>query len=187
MPRDLKKTGGEDFFKTVSESHKDRVYSTCYHFVHHELDAEDLSQEVFMEIYRSIDRFRGDAQLSTWIYRIAVNKSLDFIRKKRRKKRFAHVLRFLGPADEGVELQLPAPNNPHSDLEQKESIQLLNKTIDSLPENQKAAITLSSYEGFSNAEIADIMDTSVSAVESLLHRARQNMHKKLYRFFQDYL
>jgi len=181
------KSGDETAFKDCVESHKDRVLNTCYRFVQNSGDAEDLAQEVFIEVYRSIPKFREDAQLSTWIYLIAVNKSLDFVRKKQRKKRFAFVLSLAGFGDDEKELELPAPANPHIDLEQKERIQILNQAIDLLPENQKVAITLSKYEGFSNKEIAEIMDTSVSAVESLVHRAKNNLHKKLYQFYEKHL
>ena len=181
------KSGDETAFRECVESHKDKVLNTCYRFVQNRDDAEDLAQEVFIEVYRSISHFREDAELSTWIYRIAVNKSLDFVRKKKRKKRIAYVLSYFGSADEEKDLQLSAPTNPQSDLEQKERIQILNKAIDSLPENQKVAITLSKYEGFSNKEIAEIMETSVSAVESLIHRAKNNLHKKLHQFYEKHL
>jgi len=181
------KAGNEDSFKRLVELYKDNVLNTCYHFLHNELDAEDLAQEVFIEVFRSIDHFRENAQLSTWIYRIAVNKSLDFVRKKKRKKRFSFVVSLAGFGEEEKELPLPAPSNPQTDLEQKERIQILNQAISSLPENQKVAITLSKYEGFSNKEIAEIMDTSVSAVESLIHRAKNNLQKKLYNFYEKYL
>lgn len=181
------KANSEDAFKLLVETYKEKVLNTCYHFLHNELDAEDLAQEVFIEVFRSIGHFRQDAELSTWIYRIAVNKSLDFVRKKKRKKRFAYVMSLAGFGDVEKELPLPAPSNPQADLEQKERIEILNQAIDSLPENQKVAITLSKYEGFSNKEIAEIMNTSVSAVESLIHRAKNNLHKKLYNFYEKYL
>lgn len=171
-------------FEELVEFHQEKVLNTCFRFVNNKEDAEDLTQEVFIEVYRSIGHFREDAELSTWIYRIAVNKSLDFIRKKKRKKRFAFVLSLTGFGDEEKELQIPALPNPQTDLEQKERIQILNRAIDSMPENQKVAITLSKYEGFSNNEIAEIMETSVSAVESLVHRAKNNLHKKLYNYFE---
>jgi RNA polymerase sigma-70 factor (ECF subfamily) len=174
-------------FNNLVELHQEKVLNTCFRFVDSKADAEDLAQEVFIEVYRSIGHFREDAELSTWIYRIAVNKSLDFVRKKKRKKRFAFVLSLADFGDDEKELQLPASSNPQNDLEQKERIQILNQAIDSLPENQKAAITLSKYEGFSNKEIAEIMDTSVSAVESLVHRAKNNLHKKLYQFYEKRL
>ncbi len=178
------KNGHKDSFKFLVELYQDKVLNTCYHFVHDKTDAEDLSQEVFLQVYRSIGRFREDAQLSTWIYRIAVNKSLDHIRKKKRKKRFAFVTSFWGTTENEYELQIPTNENLHSDLEQKEMIQILNNAINKLPENQKTAITLSKYEGFSNKEIAEILDTSVSSVESLIHRAKKNLNQKLYHFYE---
>ncbi len=176
-----------DSFKELVKLHQDQVLNTCFRFVNNREDAEDLAQDVFVEVYNSIDSFRGDAKLSSWIYRIAVNKSLDFVRKKKRKKRFAFVLSLTGFGDEEKELQLPVTSNPHTDLEQKERNQILNKAIDSLPENQKVAITLSKYEGFSNKEIAEIMKTSVSSVDSLIHRAKNKLQKKLHKFYEKHL
>lgn len=181
------KTGNEDSYKSLVETYKDKVLNTCFHFLHDKPDAEDLAQEVFIEIYRSIDSYRGDAQLSTWIYRIAVNKSLDFLRKKKRKKRFAYVVSLFSDSDDEPELQLPAPDNPQKDLEQKERIEILNQALSELPENQKVAITLSKYEGFSNKEVAEIMAISISAVESLVHRAKKNLQKKLSDYFEKNL
>ena len=174
-------------FEELVKFYQEQVLNTCFRFVDNKEDAEDLAQDVFVEVYNSIDSFRGDVKLSSWIYRIAINKSLDFVRKKKRKKRFAFVLSFAGFGDEEKELQLPAPANPHTDLEQKERTQILNKAIDLLPENQKIAITLSKYESFSNKEIAEIMETSVSAVDSLIHRAKNNLQKKLHIFYEKHL
>ena len=170
-------------FEGLVKLHQDQVLNTCFRFVNNRDDAEDLAQDVFMEVYNSIDSFRGEAKLSSWIYRIAVNKSLDF----ERKKRFAFVLSLSGFGDKEKELQLPAPANPHTDLEQKERIHILNQAIDLLPENQKVAITLSKYEGFSNKEIAEIMGTSFSAVDSLIHRAKNKLQKKLHHFYEKHL
>lgn len=174
-------------FEELVELHQERVLNTCFRFVNNKEDAEDLAQNVFVEVYKHIDSFRGEAKLSTWIYQIAVNKSLDFVRKKKRKKRFAFVLSLSGFGDEEKELQLPTPANPHTDLEQKERIHILNQAIALLPENQKVAITLSKYEGFSNKEIAEIMGTSFSAVDSLIHRAKNKLQKKLHQFYEKHL
>ncbi len=180
------KAGNEQAFRDLVETYKDNVLNTCYHYVHDRMDAEDLAQEVFMEVHRSIRHFKENAQLSTWIYRIAVNKSLDLIRKRKRKKRFAYLVTVFSPSEDEKVCQVPATGNPETILEEKERIQILNDAIDRLPENQKTAITLSKLEGLSNKEIADIMNTSVSSVESLLHRARSNIKKKLHNFFKDF-
>ena len=174
-------------FEELVKLHQEKVLNTCFRFVKNKEDAEDLAQDVFVEVYNHINSFRGDAKLSTWIYQISVNKSLDFIRKKKRKKRFAFVLSLYDFGDEEKELQLPTPANPHTDLEQKERTQILNKAIDSLPENQKAANPSSKYEGFSNKAIAEIMGASVSAVDSLIHRAKNKLQKKLHQFHEKHL
>jgi RNA polymerase sigma-70 factor (ECF subfamily) len=180
-------TGNEEAFRRCVDLYQEKVLNTCYGFVHNRLDAEDLAQEVFIEVFRSVKRFKGNAKLSTWIYRIAVNKSLDFIRKKKRKKRFAILQSLFRFSHEGGEQELPVSEHPQSELERNERIRILNLAIDSLPQTQKAAITLSKYEGFSNREIAEILQTSVSAVESLLHRGRKNLYIKLHTHYEKNL
>ena len=175
-------------FKELVFEHQDRVLNTCYRFVHNREDAEDVAQEVFMEVHRSIGDFRGESRLSTWIYRIAVTKSLDFIRKKKRKKRFGQIIPLFGGEDK-KEFQLAAEDtqNPEMTLEQKERQQTLKQAVDSLSENQRISVTLSKYEGFSYKEIAEIMDTSVSSVESLIFRGMQNLKKKLTQYYESHL
>ena len=174
-------------FKLIVETHQEKVRNTCYRFVNHPDDADDIAQEVFIQVYESLSHFRNEAELSTWIYRIAVNKSLDFVRRKKRKKRFGKLVSLFGSEEKSKEIVLPAPGNPQVDLEDKERKQILNKAIDKLPDNQRTAITLSKIKGFSNKEIAEIMNLSLSAVEGLIHRAKKNLHKKLYYFYERHL
>ena len=176
-----------DFKKLVFE-HQDRVLNTCYRFVHNREDAEDVAKEIFMEVHRSIGDFRGESRLSTWIYRIAVTKSLDFIRKKKRKKRFGHIIPLFGGEDK-KEFQIAAEDiqTPEMTLEQKERQQTLKQAVDSLTENQRIAVTLCKYEDFSYKEIAEIMGTSVSSVESLIFRGMQNLKKKLTQYYETHL
>ena len=171
-------------FKRLVELYQDRVFATCYRFILDKQDIEDIAQEVFIEIYRSIGTFREKSKLSTWIYRIAVTKSLDFIRKTKRKKRFAPVKSLFGLQEEGREIPDPNPTDPRETLEQTEGLRILKKAIDSLPENQRIAFTLSKCEGFGNKEITEIMGCSLSSVESLVHRAKKNLRKKLYCYFE---
>jgi RNA polymerase sigma-70 factor (ECF subfamily) len=83
-------------FKVLVELYRDRVLNTCYRFIFNREDAEDIAQEVFIEVHRSITAFREESKLSTWIYRIAVTKSIDFIRKTKRKKRMAKLKSLVG-------------------------------------------------------------------------------------------
>lgn len=174
-------------FKDIVDKYQEKVRNTCYRFVKNADDADDVAQDVFIQVYESLANFRAEAELSTWIYRIAVNKSLDFIRKQKRKKRFGQLTSLFGFNEEKEEIILPADGNPQMDLEDKERKQILDSAIDQLPEKQKTAITLSKYEGFSNKEIAEIMGVSLSAVEALMHRAKSNLHKHLHNYFEKHL
>jgi len=103
-------------FKSLVESYQEKVRNTCFRFVNNREDAEDVAQEVFIQVFELLAHFRQEAQISTWIYRIAVNKSLDFIRKKKRKKRFAQIISLFGFGEEKGEIILPANNNPYREL-----------------------------------------------------------------------
>lgn len=175
--------GDPEAFRELVENHQDVVINTCFGFVHNKEDAEDIAQEVFIEIHQSIAGFRKDAKLSTWIYRIAVNKSLDHIRKKKRKKRFAKLV-FLDSSDDNEVFEVPGLDDPQKELEDSERRRILNYTINQLPKKQKIALTLSKFEKLSNREIASVLDTSVSAVESLIHRAKTNLRNKLQYYFE---
>jgi RNA polymerase sigma-70 factor, ECF subfamily len=99
------KSGDLKSFKILIDDHQKKVLNTCYRFVNNKEDAEDLTQEVFIEVYKSISSFRGESKISTWIYRIAITKSLDFIRKKKRKKRFAIIKKVF--SDDTLEDEMP--------------------------------------------------------------------------------
>ena len=175
----------EDDFSTIVAEHQDMVLNTCYRFVLNREDAEDIAQEVFLEAYRSLDSFRQESKLSTWLYRIAVTKSLDHLRKKKRKKRFSSLKRVMGFNDPAEELALPSSiETPAEALSGSERTEILQSALDSLPDNQKTAFLLSKYDGYSNQEIADVMQTTVSAVESLVHRAKKNLQKKLEKHYR---
>ena len=172
-------------FQSIVENHQEKVRNTCFRFVKNPEDADELAQDVFISVYESLSHFREESELSTWIYRIAVNKSLDFLRKKKRKKRFAQLSSLFGFDEEKEEIVIPSESNPDQELESKERKQILDEAINILPENQQTAITLSKYEGFSNKEIASIMKVSLSSVESLIHRAKKNLHKQLYNYYDN--
>jgi RNA polymerase sigma-70 factor (ECF subfamily) len=173
----------EDAFKELVEEFQDRVYNTVLGFLKNSEDAEDISQEVFIEVFNSIDNFQGKSGLSTWIYRIAVNKSLELIRKRKRKKRFAF-LKSLFLTDENY-VEIPDWVHPGVQLERKEQASVLFKQLDKLPENQKVAFTLHKIEGLSYREIEEVMSLSRPAVESLMFRARKNLTKLLHDYYKN--
>ncbi len=173
----------DELFRSLVAEHQEMVLNTCYRFVFNREDAEDLAQDVFVEVFRSLEQFREESKLSTWIYRIAVTKSLDHLRRLNRKKRFSSLKRMIGIIDPAEEIAAPSSDNPAEAFADNERAQILQNALNTLPESQKTAFLLSKQEGFSNQEIADILKTSVSAVESLVHRAKKNLHTKLYNYY----
>lgn len=180
----IKNNEPESFRKLVL-SYQDMIINTCYGFVKNHTDAEDVAQEVFIEVYRSISKFREDAKLSTWLYRIAVNKSIDFLRKQKRKIWLGSIQSVFGSEAKAMVVEDKHQPNPQQILEQNERKIVLQHAIDKLAENQKTAFILHKYEGLSYKEIAKIMDLSLSSVESLMHRAKKNLKKLLYDYYQE--
>lgn len=172
------RNGEESAFKELVTRFQDKVFNTALGLLQHHTEAEDIAQEVFIQVYRSVQQFKGDSLLSTWIYRVTVTKSLEFIRSKKRKKRFGFLSNLFG--DDNKPLHEPEDfNHPGVQQERKEDAALLFKLIDQLPENQRIAFILNKVEELSYREITDILKTSDSAVDSLLQRARQNLRKKI--------
>jgi RNA polymerase sigma factor (sigma-70 family) len=177
------KQGNETAFKTIVETWQNMVYNTALGIVQNTGDAEDITQEVFVQVYQSVSSFKGDSKFSTWLYRIAVTKSLDHERRKKRKKRFAFVRSLFGEESEVV-VHPPDFNHPGVVLDKKEEAAILFSVINKLPENQKIAFTLHKLEGLSYQEVSEVMKTTVSSVESLMHRAKTNLKKKLEEHFK---
>ncbi|MBF0430196.1 MAG: RNA polymerase sigma factor [Fibrobacteria bacterium] len=171
----------------IVETYQERVRNTCFRYVHSREDADEVAQDVFVQVHASLNRFRKDAELSTWIYRIAVNKSLDFLRYKKRKKRFAQVISLFGLAGEIRNIPEPGGGNPHKDIEAEERSRQLKMALDKLPDTQKTAVILKRFQACKNKEISEIMEISVSAVEALQHRAMKNMKKYLTAYFEKVL
>lgn len=176
------KGGDQTAFKEVVESSQGLVYNTALGIVQNPEDAEDVAQEVFVQLYESIKTFKGESKLTTWLYRITVSKAMDHLRRKKRKKRFAFVQSLFGANEELVH-DPPDFVHPGVSLDNKEKAKELFKAIDLLPEKQKIAFTLNRIEGLSYQEISDIMKLTVASVESLLHRARKNLRKNLETYY----
>ncbi|MDN3658227.1 RNA polymerase sigma factor [Ferruginibacter paludis] len=174
--------GEQQSFADIVGLYQDMVYNTVVSIVQNELDAEDITQEVFLQVYQSIGSFKGEAKLSTWLYRIAIAKALDSEKKKKRKKRFAFIQNLFG--EHGEEQYNPVEfNHPGVQLENKENAAVLFKALKQIPENQRIAFTLNKIEGLNNQEIAAIMNTSFYAVESLLARAKSSLKKSLKNYY----
>ncbi|HMU10615.1 MAG TPA: RNA polymerase sigma factor [Ferruginibacter sp.] len=172
------RNGEEPAFKELVMLFQDKVFNTALGLLQHHTEAEDIAQEVFIQVYRSIGQFKGDSLLSTWIYRITVTRSLDHLRSKKRKKRFGFLSSLFGDDNKPI-YELEDFNHPGVQKERKEDAALLFKMISQLPDNQRTAFILNKVEELSYREIAGILNSSESAVDSLLQRAKQNLRKKL--------
>lgn len=170
-------------FEYLVKKYQSRVYNVCLSFIKNQEDADDLAQEVFMSFYENINDFRGDSAISTWLYRLAVNKSLEEIRRRKTKKRWSHLLSLWSKEEELGEQDWVHPGVM---LENKELAALLFKKIDMLPENQKVAFMLQKVEGLSMIEIANILKATPSAVESTLSRAKVNLQKMLASYYKNH-
>ncbi len=180
------KQGDEAAFKKIVEDCKDMVYNTAIGIVQKAEDAEDVAQEVFVQAFQSIHSFKGESKLSTWLYRITVTKALDHERKKKRKKRTAFIRSLFNSNDEEV-IEVPDFHHPGVILDNKEKAAELFSAIRKLPTNQRIAFTLSKVEGLSYQEISEVMETSVSSVESLLHRAKNKLKDLLKDYYKRQL
>ncbi len=177
--------GANEAYGRLLDEYQQKVFSTCISFVPNKEDAEDIAQDVFLEVFSSISKFKGDSKLSTWIYRIAVNKSLEFIRKKNTKKRFGFMQSLLGndlPIDRSS--YFTEFNHPGIQLENKEKSEVLFAAINKLPEAQRIVYTLNKIDDLSYQEVAKITKKSTSSIESLLFRAKKNLQELLYDYYK---
>src|SRR6185436_16254945 len=158
------------------------VYNTILGIVQNETEAEDLAQDVFIKVFEKISTFKGDSKFSTWLYRIATTTALDHLRSKKRKKRFGFLQSLTGSGGDEKE-QVPDFNHPGVSLDNKERAAVLFKAIEALPENQKSAYMLHKLEGLSYRDVSEVLNTTVSAVESLMSRANQNLRKQLEDYY----
>ncbi|OJW80946.1 MAG: RNA polymerase subunit sigma-70 [Bacteroidetes bacterium 46-16] len=177
------KAGEEAAFRELVDTQQQRILNVALGLVQsHEL-AEDITQEVFIEVFRSVGKFSGQSTLSTWIYRITVNKCLDALRYQKRGKRFAFITSLFRPDTGELKYESAHFDHPGVALEKKENARMLFAAIDELPENQKVAFILSQVEEVPQKDIALIMNISIKAVESLIQRAKSNLRKKLENIY----
>lgn len=179
------KQGYSSAYEKLIDDFQQKIFSTCISFVPNKEDAEDIAQEVFIEVFGSIKKFKGQSKLSTWIYRITTNKCLEFIRKKNTKKRFAFLQSISGnaiPMDKTN--YFTEINHPGILLEHKELNETLFRAINSLPESQRVVFTLHKIDGKSYQEVSEITSKTISSVESIMFRAKKNLQKRLENYYK---
>ncbi|MGB4844860.1 MAG: RNA polymerase sigma factor [Ferruginibacter sp.] len=174
--------GNEQAFTKLVDEWQNMVYNTALGIVQNADDADDITQEVFIQVYQSISSFKGDSKFSTWLYKITVGKALDHEKKKKRKKRFGFVQSLFGGQEE-EQLHPVDFDHPGVELEKKERASELFNALKQIPDKQRTAFTLHKLEGQTYQEVAEIMNTTLYAVESLMGRAKANLKKELEKYY----
>lgn len=171
----------EDAFCTLIERYKKLVYHTVFRIIRDRDDADDIFQDVFLEVYRSVHHLRNENDLSGWIFKIAYNKALCFLRKKNPAKVHA-----------GSPLSNLESNGNYMDketpvrmLEEKEASGILFAAIDRLPDMQRKVLMMHKFEERSHQEISEMLNLTRSSVESLIYRAKFNLKKSLHFYFRS--
>jgi RNA polymerase sigma factor (sigma-70 family) len=167
--------GDQVAFQKLVNEHQKMVFGLCFSYLNNFQDSEDTSQEVFIQVYKSIDGFKGESSLKTWVYRIVISKCHDFIKAKNRKKRFA----FLTGYEEVEERWESNAQTPQKILENKEHMNLLHQAIEQLSEIQKTVFVLNHLHEKTNAEISDLLGISKSTVDSHIRRSKEKIRKLL--------
>jgi RNA polymerase sigma-70 factor, ECF subfamily len=166
------KGGDLSGFEELVRKYQDRIYNLCRYMVQDTHDAEDTAQDVFLKAYRSLNTFKPDAALYTWLYRIAVNTCLDYKKKSRSEQ----------AEDESVIDDLASTEpSPERLYESKEISQAIQSALRKLPKDLRAAIVLKEIEDLSYQEIAEVLHTSIGTVKSRISRAREELRRLLQK------
>jgi RNA polymerase sigma factor (sigma-70 family) len=170
-------------YDALLERCKERIYATVYHMTANHEDANDLVQETFIKAYQAINTFKGTASFYTWLYRIAVNKTINFLKQRRARTHLSlNDLDFNAEHDPDL-VALISDKTPRREAGLAELQEKLNAAMQKLSEPHRLVVTLHDVQGLSHEEIADIMDCNVGTVRSRLFYARQ----QLQAWLSDYL
>ena len=171
-------------FEKLYHEYKTLVFNVALNYLQNVEDAEEITQDVFVKVYNFLESFNQKSSHKTWIYRITINQCLDFIKQKNSQKRFF----IFGKKSQNEQEYLNKATFEHPGIlmENKEEAAILFEVINTLTENQKTAFLLSKLDGLSNPEISEIMQLSISSVESLIFRAKVALQDKLSEKFNNY-
>lgn len=176
--------------KQIIKSNKNNMYKVALGVLQNKQLAEDVVQETFVKLWEVRKDFDLTAKLSTWLYRVTINKAISLQRRNKFFTFFSHLNNNeTSLEDKKVSFEQQIIDNNNSlkteNIENKQIQKSLKQAIDSLPKNQRMAFVLAKYQDLSYKEIAEIMDITVSSVESLLFRAKQNLQKKLINVYKS--
>jgi RNA polymerase sigma-70 factor (ECF subfamily) len=165
--------GDQLAFAELVQQHQGMVFSIAYHFLRDRALAEDLAQEVFLELYQSLDRIESSAHLTYWLRRVTANRCIDQGRKKIRRRELA--------LEDAPEPSAPAQSQINDPL----LMEKLQQSVAGLPEKQRMVVILRFQEGLGPAEIAEVLEMPVNTVKSTLHRTLADLRKGLTRKIRE--
>jgi RNA polymerase sigma-70 factor (ECF subfamily) len=180
-PLDRFKTGDQSAFEVLVLKYQDRIYNLCRHMLGNAHDAQDAAQDVFIKAYRNLGRFKPDASLYTWLYRIAVNTCLDH----KKKPIFESLFKNTDEGDEYLAEQVSDEPSPERLYESKQMGDALQKSLSRLPPKLRAAIILKEVEGLPYEEIAEVLDISMGTVKSRISRARNELRELMKEIMEQ--
>jgi RNA polymerase sigma-70 factor, ECF subfamily len=171
--------GDATAYRGLVEKYQGRVYALLYGMVRNREDARDLTQDAFVKAYRSLEGFRLEAGFYTWMYRIAMNLAIDFVRKRKRREIVGFDENIAQRDDDGAIAEVHHEEGPGKALERQQTLARIMDAMDELPEDQKQVVLLRELEGLSYKEIADVMGIPEGTVMSRLFYARKKLQKLL--------
>lgn len=171
--------GQEDLFRHIVDRYKDKVFSIIYSFCGYTSDCEDIAQTVFIKIFYSLNKFKFESSFSTWMYRIVINESINFAKKRKTKIVSLHE-NFSDDNDEQKVIDfIKSDDNTEQKAIEREMQKLVQNTLVKLKDNYKIILTLRDIENFSYEEIAQMLNIPVDTVKIRLFRARKKMRELL--------
>ena len=175
------KAGDEDAFRELIERHQRAVTSVIYRALGDAWESEDLAQRVFIQVFRSAPRYKPTAKFTTWLYTITHNAIRNEYRRRSRHatESFDALTQPTETGEPGTQLADPSATDPSQTVIERELQEKIKAAVQLLPEAQRTAVILCRFEGLPYEEIATVLDCSVSAVKSLLHRARETLKEQL--------
>lgn len=169
--------GSQQAFRAIVEVNQGFVYAVAFRFVNDSQDAEDITQEVFVRLWKNLHTYKPEVKLTTWLYKIITNRCLDFLKSKHGSQRKNAV-------DVDKQLHLAAHSTPERAYQQQELLKIIHAAADELTPRQKAVFILRDLEGLSSAEVCEALSMSAGNVKSNLFHARQKITGKLKTIYQ---
>ncbi len=184
------KTGNESAFNEIVSRYANKIYGFALRITRNSSDAEEVFQEVFLTLTKKLDTFRGESKFSSWLYRITVNASYMYLRSQKKHESNISLENYY-PYDEkgtlmGRVMEKDWSSRPDIIIFSNEALKIIDKSINELPESYRTVFHLRDVEGLSNEKVADILEISIPAVKSRLHRARLFLRDRLSDYFHEW-